>query len=284
MRVGLYTNLLKDADLSVTTKLKNVLDAIGFETAVYGNMRKAFADCASFDERGALLPDLLITVGGDGTILRIAKWCALHDIPILGINLGKVGFLTEVEQQDLAAMAQQLKAGNYSIESRTLLQATVKGQKTFALNEFVVDRSHFAKMILLQVAINGKRVDNYYCDGFIVSTPTGSTAYSLSAGGPVISPNAHALVLTPINSHSLHSRPIVINDDEEIEITVSMRTPEAAVTADGAACGVLAGGEKFCVRKAAKTAKFVRLSDANFYDRLLGKLNTWSVTPSEGEH
>lgn len=275
MRVGIYANKNKDADFTVTKELLRGLQACAIDCFLHESMAESFfgAPNDNFDASDA---DVMLTVGGDGTILHIAKDCAQKGIPVLGVNLGKVGFLTEVEPAEIDAMCKALARRDYTVENRSMLTARVGGRGVVALNEIVVQRSA-DKMITLDVLIGGKRLDSFYCDGYIVSTPTGSTAYSLSAGGSVLSPQCAAFALTPINSHSLHSRPIVIGDDEKVELVIGNRGA-AAVVADGESVCVCNPGERVFVQKSDKQARFVRLKDANFYDRLLSKLNTWSLT------
>ena len=162
-----------------------------------------------------------------------------------------------------------------------MLCADCDHRKYYALNEFVIARRNVSKMIMLKVEVGDAPLDRHYCDGFIVSTPTGSTAYSLSAGGPVISPTAKVFALTPINSHSMHSRPVIIGDDERIGITLQARADDAMVIADGKNVCLLPDKKTIFLYKASKRALFVRLHNNGFYERLLRKLNTWSVTPAE---
>lgn len=278
MRIGVYTNIYKDSELLVTKKLVKQLHDSKLEFYIYDNLPMKIESVKLFDENTALQFDLVITIGGDGTILRIAKWCAIKNVPILGINLGKVGFLTEVELQNIADIIAVINKNNFQIEKRSLLKTEKDGLTHLALNEFVVSRNNINKMISLDVFVNNQKLDSYFCDGFIISTPTGSTAYSLSAGGPVISPSTNALALTPINSHSLHSRPVVISDNDCVEICLSGTSCEASIIVDGELCGALKYGERLKIVKATEQASFVRLSDNNFFSRLLDKLNKWSVT------
>lgn len=281
MKVGIYTNYRKDTDFSVTEKLVKSFSDCGILCYIYDGMPQTLMCDGRFCEDENADLDMLVVVGGDGTILSVAKRCAVSGVPILGVNLGKVGFLTEAEPKDFDALACDIAAGNYTIEKRIMLCVKAFGKKYYALNEIVVSRRNFSKMIRLKVEVGGDIVDRYNCDGFIVCTPTGSTAYSLSAGGPVISPKANVLALTPINSHSLHSRPIVISDGERVEITLEARADDAMVIADGRNVCILPEGKTINVSKAAKQALFVRINNDNFYERLLRKLNTWSITPTE---
>lgn len=280
MRVGIYTNIRKDVGLSVTRRLtasfvKNGISCCPYEHDSADNDGYVCAE----GEGGAL--DMMLAVGGDGTLLRIAKWCAKRNLPVLGVNLGKLGFLTEAEPRDFDALACALIGRQYTVEKRTMLRARVGSKETDALNEIVIARRNVSKMITLKIDIDGAPLDRHYCDGFIVGTPTGSTAYSLSAGGPVISPTADVFALTPVNSHSMHSRPVVIGDRERIEITLQAGADDAMVIADGVSVCDLPEKKTIRIRKSPVRALFVRLNTKGFYERLLRKLNTWSITPSE---
>lgn len=281
MKVGIYTNIHKDKDLTVTEKLTRCLHARSVFCYAHDNLKDKIECDGFFNENDNKHFDMMITVGGDGTMLSISKWCAVKRIPVLGVNLGKLGFLTEAEPNELEELAEAIANGNYSVEQRTVLCAQLGEKRYYALNEFVITRRNVSKMIMIKVDIEGAPVDKYYCDGFIVCTPTGSTAYSLSAGGPVISPTANVFSLTPINSHSMHSRPIVIGDEESISITLQARADDAMVIADGKNVCVLPEKTAIQIFKAPKKALFVRLNKNGFYERLLGKLNTWSLTPGE---
>lgn len=281
MKVGIYTNIHKDKELVVTKRLIECLGDRDILCYAHDILKDKVVCEGYFNESDNKHFDMMLTVGGDGTMLSISKWCAVKRIPVLGVNLGKLGFLTEAEPEGLDELACEIAQGNYSIEHRTVLCAQLGEKRFYALNEIVIARRNVSKMIMIKVDIEGVPVDKYYCDGFIVCTPTGSTAYSLSAGGPVISPTAGVFALTPINSHSMHSRPIVIGDDESIGITLQARADDAMVIADGKNVCILPEKTAIQIFKAPKRALFVRLNKNGFYERLLRKLNTWSLTPGE---
>ena len=272
MRAGIFTNRSRDEGLSITGKLAKLLEAYGIECLFH-------ADCAlpgsrTFDKNTSLRPDVMITVGGDGTILRIVNYCAEYDIPILGVNTGNVGFLTELEPSGMDRIPEILLNKDYTVDRRSLLKATFASKTVYGLNEAAVMRKNLGTLLELAADIGNKTVDRYRCDGFIVATPTGSTAYSLSAGGPVIAPDTGAFALTPVNSHSLHSRPLVVSDGEVIELKLS--SGGARVIVDGRDEGDAKGVVR--IEKAERSAGFIWLKDSNFYSKLLSKLNKWSVT------
>jgi len=209
---------------------------------------------------------VLITIGGDGTILKIASVAATRSIPVLGVNLGTVGFLTELEgDADIKTLPKILGNKEYNIERRTMLETG----GVIALNEVAIMRRN--KLLGLEVIISGQEADAYNSDGFLVSTPTGSTAYSQSCGGPIISPNAPALALTPVNACSLHSRPIVVGDNELIEIRLKRGAP-ADLTLDGVTVGAVTD-KPVVIKKSVYSALFIRRKGSNFYNKLHSKFN-----------
>ena len=275
MKIGIFTNILKDKDFIVTQKLAEQMRSSGFETLYYGDSANFLGrpDAFSSDEK----PEIMLTLGGDGTILRIVAFCAERNIPILGLNLGTIGFLTCLETALFDKLPELIKNRSYKVDPCFMLSVKFGGKEVLALNESVVAR-HSGKLMSVQVRVNDEFVDNYYCDGFIVATPTGSTAYSLSAGGPIVSPLSDVFVLTPVNPHTLHSRPIVVNANDIIKITPFGETANCNLFVDGNVVGLLGKGESVQIRKSAKPALFIKTDGESFFSRLLNKLNTWSVT------
>lgn len=222
--------------------------------------------------------DLAVILGGDGTFLRAAKVLRPYGIPVMGINLGNLGFLTAAEFQDADKAVKKLVNDEYTIERRALLQTSFEGKPsdTLALNDVVIARTGFSRLIRLRLMINGQEVENYQGDGVVIATPTGSTGYSLSAGGPVVSPLARTLMITPICPHMLHARPLVVSEDDRITIEVlhSSRSmeKEAQVTVDGDEILSLAVGETVCVQRAEGDIPVVMLQDISFWERVRGKL------------
>ncbi len=277
MKVGIYANLNKSQAIEVTSHLIDCLNKNGVEYCIHESLKGTFEGEVFSHEK--INCDLMFTLGGDGTILRIAKHCAQKDIPILGINIGTVGFLTEIEPNEIDSAVESIIKNEYTLDNRSMISYYDGEKEYFALNDIVLNKEFNSKLMLLYLYINGEIVDRYYCDGFIVSTPTGSTAYSLSAGGGIISPRAKALALTPINSHSLHSRPIVVNDDEIVSLKALKEEPFNLI-ADGEVVKDAYIGE-VTIKKADKQSTFIRLVHHNFYNKLLKKLNKWSVVDLE---
>ena len=226
-------------------------------------------------------PDVLIVLGGDGTILRAVDYCSAHDIPILGINLGRVGFLTELDPERAQEMLSALVQGAYTLEKRMLMQVTLpNGETETALNDVVVSRGTSSRMIALDAATSDELIDHYVADGLIISTPTGSTAYSLSAGGPIVSPAVSCFILAPICAHSLKSRPIVLSDRETVQIALNMKEEREgmSLTIDGQQMIPIANRDSIWIRRAQRDIAFVRFSDKqNFFALLRTKLSDWSL-------
>lgn len=224
--------------------------------------------------------DILIVLGGDGTILNLASECARRGIKIIGINYGHVGFLAEFEPEKLDEAVKLVCEGNYSTQSRSMLEIICGENKFLALNELVIQRNtsgnNFSNTVNLSAKINGATVDNFSSDGIIVSTPTGSTAYSLSAGGSVLTPDINAFILTPICAHSLHSRPIVFSDESVLEIEPLKTRESLVMIVDGRLMGTVSKGERLTVKKSQYTVEFIVKKEENFFNKLFLKLNKWS--------
>lgn len=281
MKVGIYTNALKDKDLSVTRALVECLNKRGISYALDCELKgeiKAY-EYFSISEKPKKF-DFMLSVGGDGTILRIAEYCAVGNIPIAGLNLGFVGFLTEEEPEKTDSLLDRIVRGDYKTESRSLLEVNCNGKMYYALNDAVIGRDFDSRMLSVDVKVNGEFVDRYFCDGYIVSTPTGSTAYSLSAGGPIVCPRVSAFVLTSMNSHSLHSKPIVVSDSDVIELKFGQKC-SANLLIDGQPRERVDNRSTVKIEKSALSVKFVRQSGNGYFNKLLTKLNKWSTTEKE---
>jgi NAD+ kinase len=217
--------------------------------------------------------EIAIVLGGDGTMLRAAEIVLGTDTPILGINLGNVGFLAEIKRPSAQDLAKQVAAKNYRGEARLLLEFEVsrggkKIESGWALNELTVERSH-SQMVELFVQIDGRPLSRWGCDGVICATPTGSTAYAFSAGGPVLWPEVEAIVLLPLAAHALYSRPMVISPDSQIAIDIE--SLEALVSADGFRKVELQKDDRVIIRKTAKKMIILHIESAVFTDRLVAK-------------
>ncbi len=229
--------------------------------------------------------EVLISLGGDGTMLASARAVGAHQIPILGINLGGVGFLTEINSDYLKSTLNRLKRGDYFLEKRMVLQPEVEGVKKFdqyALNDVVIDKGEVARLFLLHLYAQNEFICSYSADGLILSTATGSTAYNLAAGGPIINPRMNAIIVSPICPHTLASRSIVFPENESLKVIVELPSREAILTIDGQVAFGLKSGSSVLVRKARHTVNLIKFKDRSFYEILRRKLH-WGARPKIGE-
>ncbi len=217
-------------------------------------------------------PDAVLVLGGDGSILRAARGCMATGIPLLGINLGRIGYMAELELDELDRL-EDLLAGRFTVERRMLLEAEYAGQTLAALNEAVLGGPSIFGIVEIELYCDGKPVNLYRADGLIASTPTGSTAYSLSAGGAVVDPRMDAIILTPICSHSLNATPIVFSADSELVMRgVGARDEQLYLSIDGLEPITIGRGEAVHLRRSRQTAAFIRLKDGGFYEILRRKM------------
>jgi NAD+ kinase len=225
--------------------------------------------------------DLAIVVGGDGTLLNAARQLADHQIPLLGVNLGRLGFLVDVTPDDLSTCVNAVLDGHYQEDRRFLLQAGIGGHThALAFNDVVLHKWNIARMIEFETWINGRFVNTQRSDGLIVSTPTGSTAYALSGGGPLLTPSLDAIALVPICPHTLSNRPIVIDADSRIEIAVCGQTDprDVRITCDGATSLEIGVGEKLSVSRHPTRIRLLHPAGHDHFDVLRAKLG-WGSLP-----
>jgi NAD+ kinase len=263
-RIGFFTNVHKDIDLATTRELISFVRDLGCESL-------EFTGCAFFDV------DFLVVLGGDGTMLQAAD-CAVHySTPLLGINMGNVGYLTDVEKSQAKNAIQKVLEGNYQIQERMMLSVNKAGHENFALNDIIIHRGSCTRMIECAVKVDGEHMDTFRADGIIVATPTGSTAYNFAAGGPVLKPDAQMVILTPICPQSPSARSVVVSVDEDIEIRVS-HAPQSTVSFDGAIVStsevaeVADDGFSIAVRPNDYRTKIIKTNSLGFYEILRMKM------------
>ncbi len=220
----------------------------------------------------------ILVLGGDGTMLYTARIAAPSRIPLLGINLGRLGFLSELDIPDVISGLEKLVSGDYSIEERMMLKSEVirRGntmETAIALNDAVITKGAFARLIRLKTEIDGEDIGTYPSDGIIVASPTGSTAYSLSAGGPVVTPEMELMLITPICPHSLWARPMVISSRSQVEVKLLSDNAEVMLTMDGQHAFRLEKNDSVIITRAPHRARFIRLNNRSFYSVLHSKLN-----------
>jgi NAD+ kinase len=219
--------------------------------------------------------DIIVLIGGDGTFLSVASQAAESQIPVAGFNLGAIGFLTELHKENLKKDLDRIFCGNPRISRRKLLRIEFKGEKYVTLNDVVASKGNIARVIKMLLAIDNSHVAEVSADGLIISTPTGSTAYSLAAGGPIVSPRVNGIVITPISPHSFTFRPLVIPDESTVRVTLNSDL-ESYITMDGQMVLPMLKGDFFEARIAAKTLQMVESGHMHYYKLLNEKLN-WGL-------
>ena len=260
------TNKSKDVSMETTKRVQTYIEGQGKE-CILEEDGKAFPEDA----------DCVLVLGGDGTLIRAARELRAYDVPLLGINLGTLGYLAEVEVQNLETALCKVIKETPVVEERMMLKGVLNGQtEDIALNDIVVTRLGAVRLIRFTVYVNGELLNSYQADGVIISTPTGSTAYNLSAGGPIVQPTASMIVITPICSHALNTSSIVISAEDEIVIEIGPgrdgETEEAGISFDGDKNVEVHTGDRIVIRKAKETTKLLKLSRVSFLETLRRKM------------
>ena len=278
-RIAIIPNDGKDTGLVYTKKIAACLD--GRAVVCMDSAYKDSGLNVEYRDGDAVFDgvDAVVILGGDGTILGIAEKCARRDIPIMGINLGRIGFMSEVEIDDAEIMLDRLLEGRYKIERRMMLKIETKkcagnNEKYHALNDVAVIKNTGEKLISIDLYSGGEKVNNYIADGIIISSPTGSTGYSLSAGGPVVEPSMELFIATPVCAHMLSSRSAVLPPDKPIKISLDRDYGErnAVVSVDGEIREHLKNGEEILITKSCYETSLIKMGDKSFYDTLVSKL------------
>lgn len=284
-------NVEKDKDYETAEYVRGLIEANHRECIIVkdrfvedSNAKKDFFDVKEIPAD----VECIIILGGDGTMIQAANDLYDLDIPLLGVNLGTLGFLTEVEKQNIEEALKRLYDDRYKVEKRMMLmgkahiELSKKEDRTneyngLALNDFVISKDGVCRLITLHVYVNGELLDTYVADGIIVSTPTGSTGYNLSAGGPVLAPEVKAMIVTPICPHSLNKRSLVVSHHDLLEIVVGKSKEnsddEAVLITDGAITMELTTNDKLILKEADAETKIIKLTDCSFYRRLRDKLS-----------
>lgn len=271
----IITNKTKDIDLAITNKITAYLESKGAMCDVY---KDSFGVPAVLNTKKI---DCAIVLGGDGTILQAASYLVKRDIPILGVNMGTVGFLADIEVDDIELSLDALLNGTYYIEDRMMLNGTVIRDgftisDTVNLNDMAICRSGFSKIINFSIFVNNEFVDTYGADGIVISTPTGSTGYNLSAGGPIVTPKAEAIIITPISPYSLSTRSIVLSGNDKVTIEVGRirKSPveEAFATFDGQTGTRVKENDVIHVLRSDIKAHLIKIKDTSFFEVLRYKI------------
>lgn len=269
-RIGLIGNSDKAACAEIVRKAAQLIKRAGRKAVVNGDIARLARET-----------DLLLVFGGDGTMLRAAHDIAGSSTPILGVNIGGLGFLTAVPSDQLAHALKEIWAGRFKFESRALIEAAGichgKQVRTTALNDIVASRGAGARLIALDVSVDGELITRYHCDGLIISSPTGSTAYSLSAGGAVVLPTAEVFALTPICPHTLSNRSVILPLSSEISVKAISPHPATTLSVDGQTVAELDAGDEVTIRRSRRAIRLMHLVDNSFLETLRRKLQ-WRGT------
>lgn len=283
IRFGVVGNLGRDDLAALLQTLQEIGGRLGAQFALEPDLHALHG--------GELLTepsdiDALITLGGDGTLLRGARWLRGAEVPILGVNLGRLGFLTACGRDDLEPCLARFVQGDYQRDVRMALEATAGAdhsrQRWYALNDVVIHKSGKARVMRMRVQVDGEEIASLVADGLVIATPTGSTAYSLSAGGPIVAPNHDSLILTPISPHTLAIRPILLSGGSVVVVRVKDEDRDCLVTVDGQVGGTLDETGEVTVVRAGRTVVLARFPDATFFSRLRRKLG-WGTGSSAAD-
>lgn len=274
--IGIFPNLSKDKVVAALGQIVDLCRSNGLEPLLPSSIALQYG-CRSFSGNSLEQLDYAVSLGGDGTLLEMARHVAPKGIPVFGINFGKLGFLAEIDAQAMEAAFSRLGRGDFSLEERALLKASVLQNghcitQAHALNDLVLTKGAFSKLAHFQLYINGKVSGTYAGDGLIIATATGSTAYSLSAGGPLVMPQLEVSVITPICAHSLTARALVIPLSEAIELRAVPGSEEMLLSADGEMVAPVYSDTLLQIAKSPYTVRFIRLTERDYYETWQQKL------------
>ena len=280
MKIALFTNLdvIENND-NIFSVIKSLIkNKIEFEIDINSKISKSALQSANIEEHNIKnfvelndSYDFAISVGGDGTILKSAEKIGELSIPIIGLNTGRLGFLANSSLKNIETVIHKLKNNDFNISNRSIIEVLFNGKKKYALNEITVSRKNTTSLITIEAKLNNQYLNTYWADGLIVSTPTGSTGYSLSCGGPIIIPESKNFVLTPIAPHNLNARPLVISDDKKVDISVNGRENEYFISVDSNIYSVPID-LTIIVQKASRFLKMVEFDEDSYLKILREKL------------
>ena len=286
-KIGLWGRLSEPGVVALALEIASLLRGQGLDVFVRDqpDLPTEFSACQRLAAgQFAAQVDLIIAVGGDGAMLRAARGAALHDVPLLGVNRGRLGFLTDISPERMSATIATLLSGDFVAEERLMLEARISGAEAvrgplLALNDVVLKTVDTGHMEDFRTVVDGEYVNTHGGDGLIVATATGSTAYALSCGGPIIQPNVDALVIVPIAPHTLSDRPLVVKSASKISVTVALRpsSQDAQVTCDGKILGTMGSDDVLDIQAASETVQLLHPRGHNYYELLRSKLN-WGHT------
>ncbi len=279
MKIAVFGNWYKRSTLDEVAHILDFMESRGVSVLLAQELRDEMNlrdRYQPFTQETTDSLDFALSVGGDGTFLYTASVIGDKNIPILGINCGRLGFLADVKTSEVDFICDQLVQNNYTIEQRSLLQVTASNEahieQPIALNEIAVMKQELSSMIAVEAKVNGELLNLYKADGLVVSTPTGSTAYNLSVGGPLMAPQTRSIIVSPIATHALNVRPIVIPDDWQIDLTIKSRSHSYLLSVDGRSL-TMKEDTALHIEKAPYTIKVVQIGDNSFLNALRKKLN-----------
>jgi len=284
-KVGIIANIEKDNIAGFADALRKWLENRKIKVSLEANIAAAIGKSGGFKiEDLASKVDLIAVLGGDGTMLRTARYVAQHPVPIVGINMGTFGYLTEVNLNETYAALELILKGVFLTEKRMMLDVKIRrGNKTIGsgivLNDVVINRGNLSRIVELETAINKQYLTTYKSDGLIVSTPTGSTAYSLSAGGPIVFPGKELIIINPICPHTLTNRPVIFPETSDLQITLWSKESGATVTLDGQESYRISSGDVMTIRKSKYYTRLV-LSPHRGYGEILRSKLGWGSLPT----
>jgi NAD+ kinase len=287
-RIAIYENTDKPAAIKYACQAAEILVNLGVDCIVRSSLSPhlpphiegsvKIADVCDFDK----IADMVVSFGGDGTLLNAAREMLMCEVPIMGFNVGKLGFLAEYSVENIELHINQVVNGNFRLVDRSVIETTFNGQRHFALNDFVMEKRNSSKMITVTVFSSEHCVGDYRADGIVLTTPTGSTAYSLSCSGPIIAPSAKVLCITPISPHTLTLRPLVIPDSNEVTFKITDSGGGVILVADGITIGDIATDDVIVFKLSEERIKLIKPQDSSYYDTLRTKL-LWAANSFDKE-
>lgn len=277
-KVGIIANIAKEKSPGYTASLREWLLGRGLEVYLEEGIAALIGGLPGVERKQLWsLADLIVVFGGDGTILRTARLVGERDVPIVGINLGAFGYLTEVDLSEMYEAMEAILAGDFQVEKRMMLAVKISGgEETFrdgkVLNDVVINRGNLSRIIEFETTVDGRYLATFKADGLIIATPTGSTAYSLAAGGPIVFPELYSIIINPICPHTLTNRPLILPDSAEIEVTLRTKEEGATVTLDGQVSLPVKSGDSVTIRKSQYVTTLVSSPHRSYFEILRTKL------------
>lgn len=283
MRIALYGKQLQEKFGTLVNDLINIIAGEGGEVIIHQTFAKNLANLSpeikTFSKHKELInaADFLFSIGGDGTLLDTIALVRDSGLPVLGINTGRLGFLSSIQTNQIKNAIKQIKNGSFNLDKRSMIELVSPDfdKTNLALNELAIQKRDSSAMITIHAYLDGNFLNSYWADGLIISTPTGATAYSLSCGGPIVSPESSSFVITPIAPHNLNVRPLVIGDEHEIELKISGRSNNYLVSMDSRSKRIDTSVD-LVIKKASEYFNIIRLDDYDYYANLRSKLN-WGL-------